>query len=187
MTLTSPSTGRTGLVTLAIVIGLGAGSARADTTLRWKLKAGEVLRYQTVQTTVTTIQDLKGKPIQQTVALTIDLTWKVTSVDAEGRASIAETIDRMRTSAAMPYVGKLSDDSDDLKAADPAAPGPRTRPSRSARSGRSSSSSSGPSSPSRSARGARSAVSSCPRSWPPRSRLRTSRPPPRGNRDPRRE
>ena len=49
MTLTPPSKGRTGLVALAIWIGLGAGSARAETTLRWKLKAGEVAVWVTEQ------------------------------------------------------------------------------------------------------------------------------------------
>ncbi len=119
MRLTLPSTARPGLAALAILIGLGAGMAQAKTTLRWKFKPGDVLHYQTVQSTVTSIQDLNAKPVQQTLALTIDLTWTVKSVDDQGKASVAETIDRMRTTATMPYVGKLSDDSKDADAAGP--------------------------------------------------------------------
>ncbi len=119
MTLTPRSTARSGLAALAILIGLGAGMAQARTTLRWKFKPGDVLHYQTVQATVTTIQDLNGKPVQQSLALTIDLTWTVKSVDDAGRASVSETIERMRTSATMPYVGKLSDDSKDAEASGP--------------------------------------------------------------------
>ena len=99
------------IATATVLIGLVGGStAQAKTTLRWKFKEGDVLRYSMDQTTVSTGQDPSGRELKQTIGLIMDMTWTVKSVDASGVASMTQTIDRVRTTAASPF-GKFSFDS----------------------------------------------------------------------------
>ncbi len=73
------------------------------------------------QTTVSTGQDPEGREVKQTFGLILDMTWTVKSVDASGVASMTQTIDRVRTTAAAPF-GKFSFDS--KEAGDAAGPWP---------------------------------------------------------------
>ncbi len=93
-----------------LLVGTGAAPTPAKTTLRWKFKAGDALHYSMDQTTVSTGQDPSGREIKQTFGLILDMTWTVKSVDASGVASMTQTIDRVRTSAASAF-GKFSFDS----------------------------------------------------------------------------
>ena len=104
--------GRVPLVTTTAVllVGLVGGSVAAKTTLRWKFKPGDVLRYSMDQSTVSTGQDPGGREVKQTIGLVMDMTWTIKSVDASGVASMTQTIDRVRASAASP-AGKFSFDS----------------------------------------------------------------------------
>jgi len=105
---------RTSLALLAIatmLIGPGWAASPEKTTLRWKFKAGDVLHYSMDQTTVSIGQDPGGRELKQTLGLIMDLTWTVKSVDAaSGLATMTQTIDRVRASAASPF-GKFSFDS----------------------------------------------------------------------------
>lgn len=123
MTKTSPRTAaRAALVALAIVSTLGASVAGAGTTLRWKFKEGEALRYQTDQKTTTKGKDPDGKEITQGLTLTVDLSWAVKAVDPSGLATITQTVDRIRTTASLPF-GKVSFDSKESgDASGPAGP-----------------------------------------------------------------
>ncbi len=122
MITTPPLAAFRGLLTLALLLGLGATDARAKATLRWKFQPGEVLRYQTNQTTTSKVKDGDGKEILQTLTLTIDLSWAVKAVDPSGSASLTQTIDRIRTTATMPF-GKFSHDSKEAgDASSPAGP-----------------------------------------------------------------
>ena len=108
----------------ALVGGLGLveSAHAAPTTLRWKFKAGEVLRYESAQTTVSRFKQPDGPEVTQTLTLTLDLTWKVKEVDPQGVASLTQTIDRIRTTATMPF-GKFSFDSkENGDASSPAGP-----------------------------------------------------------------
>jgi hypothetical protein len=64
--------------------------------LGWKLAAGQTLRYRFHQ-----VSDLKltaeGQSDSRLNDLTIDLTWKVESVAEDGRATITQTLDRVKT------------------------------------------------------------------------------------------
>jgi hypothetical protein len=116
MTTTSPlATLRAPLAALILTMS-AAGSEAAATTLRWKFKAGDSLRYQLVQTQsmTTRVKDPAPQEFKQGFALTIDQVWTVRSVDASGVASIAHTIERIRTTAELP-VGKLTYDSKEAK------------------------------------------------------------------------
>ena len=109
---------------MAVVGGLGVveSAQAAPTSLRWKLQPGEVLRYESAQTTVSQYKQADGPSVSQTLTLTLDLTWKVKEVDPRGLATLTQTIDRMRTTATMPF-GKFSFDSkENGDASSPAGP-----------------------------------------------------------------
>lgn len=81
---------------LAVVVSLAvAQTAGADTTLRWKFKAGQKLVYVMTQKTAA-IADLGGKKLDNSVTQTIDMTWAVKGVDKDGTAEVEQTIDRIR-------------------------------------------------------------------------------------------
>jgi len=123
MTRTAPrSAGLAFLVAFAIGSDLGASAVEAATTLRWKFREGETLRYQTDQKTSTKGKDPDGKEITQGLTLTIDLAWAVKAVEPSGAATITQTVDRIRTTATLPF-GKVSFDSKESgDAAGPAGP-----------------------------------------------------------------
>lgn len=107
------------------LIALPSGPARSanpaeKATLRWKLKEGQVLRYAMNQNTISTGQDLEGREVKQTIGLIMDMTWTVKGVAPSGVASLALSIDRLRTSATAPF-GKFSFDSKEAGAATGAA------------------------------------------------------------------
>jgi hypothetical protein len=105
---------------LAVPTGFSGSLAEAKATLRWKFQEGETLKYTSNQVVSTKILDPDGKELKQTTSLVIDMTWKVKSVEAStGTAVMTQTIDRIRTTASLPF-GKFSFDS--KEAAE--APGP---------------------------------------------------------------
>lgn len=113
--------GRLGLV-VGLLGGLAAGAGAAPTALRWKFTPGETVRYESMQTTQTKVKEAGGQNLDNTLTLTMDLTWKVGAVDPRGVATIVQTIDRIRTTATVPN-GKLSFDSKESgDAAGPAGP-----------------------------------------------------------------
>jgi len=95
-----PNFNRSSWILLAALLAgaLAPEGAQAADELRWKFKAGENMHYQMVQDTQmrTASADRTAKTA---IAQTIDLTWKVSAVDANGVASMTQTIDRMRIKA----------------------------------------------------------------------------------------
>jgi Family of unknown function (DUF6263) len=93
--LLTPFTVRTSLLGLAI---LGCGSwqrdARAD-GLRWKLRAGEVLKYA-VEEKMTQTSKVMEKENKGKITKTINLSWTVKGVSEEGDADIALRFERVR-------------------------------------------------------------------------------------------
>ena len=107
---------------LALGIGLLWAGAAGAAPLSWKFKPGEVLRYESDQTTVSKVKDPNGQEASQTLTLTMDLTWTVKEVDPQGVASLTQTIDRIKTSMTLPG-GKIAFDSkDNSDPNSPAAP-----------------------------------------------------------------
>jgi hypothetical protein len=80
----------------AVLVGPFPGPVVRAETLRWKFKAGEVVRYTMVQETS---QEMKNQAQQAKTSLnqTVDLHWSVKSVSPEGVADMTQTIDRVRT------------------------------------------------------------------------------------------
>ncbi len=99
-----------GLAVIAGWLGSVGTAGAAPATLRWKFTPGEVLHYESAQTTTTKGKDPSGQEIGQTLTLTLDLTWTVKEVDPQGMARLTQTIDRIRTTATLPF-GKFSFDS----------------------------------------------------------------------------
>ena len=102
--------GLLGLVVLTVTAGpANVGAA----TLRWKFKPGETLRYAMEQKTVTTLK-VPGQQLETTLTQTIDLSWAVKDVAADGTADVSWTIDRMRTRIES-AIGAFAYDSKDEK------------------------------------------------------------------------
>ena len=84
----------------AVLVVASATSARAEKLLRWKFTPGETLRHVTEQKMVTTMD--MGTPVTMTMTQMFEVSWKVNSVDAEGVASVTQTVDRARVKMESP-------------------------------------------------------------------------------------
>jgi hypothetical protein len=90
---------------LAIPLLLASAStARADTELRWKFKAGDKTHYA-MKTDVTQDTKAGGMPFQVKIMQTMDMTWDVAEVADDGTATLNQTIDRVRMEMTLPQAG----------------------------------------------------------------------------------
>ncbi|MHC5542347.1 DUF6263 family protein [Singulisphaera rosea] len=80
---------------LLLVVAIG-GSPASAATLRWKFKPGETLHYEMNQKTVTSVNAGGDEQSKETVTMITNMTWAIKSVDAEGKAELTQTIDRVR-------------------------------------------------------------------------------------------
>ncbi|MCH8828024.1 MAG: hypothetical protein IID45_00445 [Planctomycetes bacterium] len=115
-----------GIFTVVAVVCLAASSADAQTKLAWKFKAGEKLNYSMVQkmNTATTVQ---GRNIEMKMNQTMDMVWKISKVETNGTASIAQTITRIRFVRQAGPLNKMEYDSDKLQAGGNPALQPMTK------------------------------------------------------------
>ena len=106
---------RAGLGLLAVLlIACGADRATAQTTLRYKFTKGEKLKYEMEQKMVMAMS-LGGMDINMDLGQTIDMTWNILDVDADGKAKMTQTISRIRFKMDGGAAGKLDYDSKDDK------------------------------------------------------------------------
>jgi hypothetical protein len=82
-------------VALTALFALGQARASRAETLRWKLNPGEVLRY-TLESKLVANYKVMGRDKKSTRSHTINLSWTVKSVSANGDAEIALRFDRVR-------------------------------------------------------------------------------------------
>jgi hypothetical protein len=75
--------------------GAGGGDARAQEVLRWKFKAGDVLKYSTEQKMVQTVKGSMVREQKQTRTQAIQFSWNVKDVASDGSAEIVQRIDRV--------------------------------------------------------------------------------------------
>jgi hypothetical protein len=104
--------GRAVLVELTMAISLLGGwtsQPRAE-TLRWKLGAGEVLRYTMESKQVENFQ-VAGRNKKSTRSNTTNLSWNVKSVSENGDAEIVLRFDRVRMRIEQPPIVPLEFDS----------------------------------------------------------------------------
>ncbi len=100
-------------VALALAAGLAPAMGFAE-TLRWKLKAGEVLKYTLEEKMNSTIK-IQDRDVKSTKAQTINLTWTVKSVSAAGDADVTARINRVRMKVNQPPFQAFDFDSDSDK------------------------------------------------------------------------
>ena len=114
------------LLALSVV---GSSSADPESALRYRFKQGEKLAYVVEATTRIDTIGL-GRSNSATMSQFIDLTWEVSRVDGDGKATITQTIERIRFMAATPG-GTMSHDTKDppSSATEPSDPQMRKRTS----------------------------------------------------------
>ncbi len=74
---------------------LAASSSHAATTLRWKFEPGQVL-HQTVVQDMKMTMVIRGRTIVTNMTQTMDVTWEIGAVDAQGTAEITQAFDRIQ-------------------------------------------------------------------------------------------
>jgi Family of unknown function (DUF6263) len=87
---------------LALVLILMASAARADTTLKWKFKQGDVLNY-VMSNSSEQKMDVQGQVFEIGMKMVFDLTWTVKSVAADGTAEMQQTVDRVQVKMTSPF------------------------------------------------------------------------------------
>src|SRR5262249_38285939 len=97
-----------------LLMACGADRAAAQTTLRYKFKKGEKLNYEMEQK-IGMAMSIMGRDINMDMGQTIDMTWSVLDVDADGKAKMTQTITRVRFTMDGP-TGKVEYDSKEDKA-----------------------------------------------------------------------
>jgi len=115
-------TSRTAMRLFAAAVALMLLSARADaqTTLRWKFKEGDIHHYQLKQTTKNTAT-VQGQEIGTTITQDLEMTWKVESVESDGTAKVAQTIDRIQIRLDSPFAQVAYDSAAEEEPQGPAA------------------------------------------------------------------
>lgn len=93
----------------AVIFCLGAVPARAQGTLRYKFKDGEQLRYE-VQQDVDSKMNAQGKEMGMKMHYVIEVTWKFTNVEPDGKAKLVQKFDRIQMTMEGPP-GKIEYDS----------------------------------------------------------------------------
>ena len=81
----------------------GGGAAPGGKVLRWRFTPGETIRYATTQRATHRVAASENSPATEFASSrSIDLSWKVEAVDAQGVASLIERIDRLRMKSESP-------------------------------------------------------------------------------------
>jgi hypothetical protein len=84
-----------------LLAAAAATPARCDTVLRWKLTPGETLRFVTQMKMVAKVGNGPA-PFTTTSNQTVEMSWVVMSLDADGVASVTQTFDRLRLKMTSP-------------------------------------------------------------------------------------
>ena len=108
------------------MLALSAGHAAAGAeTLRWKFAEGDTHRYVLEQTTDNTAE-VQGQEIKTQIFQTVEMTWEVLSVEADGSAAkLAQTIDKVKVALESPFANfAYESGADEAPAGDAAALAP---------------------------------------------------------------
>ncbi len=82
-------------VSLMSLLFLGTSASTAQESLAWKFQSGESLKY-TVQQNTQMEMDLNGQQQTMTMNQTMDMVWKIASVESNGDARMAQIVDRVQ-------------------------------------------------------------------------------------------
>ncbi len=92
----------------------GAAHVRAEQSLQWKFKAGDKINYVLEQGGDINV-NASGVEFDVMLNQTMDTTWNVASVAADGTADIGLTVDRLQLMMNTPFTGEFKYDSKDGK------------------------------------------------------------------------
>lgn len=95
---------RCGSLTL-VLSALSAASSlgrAADQPIRWKFTAGEMLEFEMDQSMNMIVQAGPAQQMSTTAQQTMNMSWKVTSVDGDGNAEIEQRFDRIQLKMTVP-------------------------------------------------------------------------------------
>ena len=102
------------LITVSLFLTLSmitcAGTVRSQELLRWKLKPGEKLGYR-VEQEMKMFSISGGTDTEMKMTSTMDIVWDVKAVDADGNASLGQTISRVQLTMEREPFGELKYDS----------------------------------------------------------------------------
>ncbi|WP_169980215.1 DUF6263 family protein [Tautonia rosea] len=102
---------------VCLLLAVPAGAAE---TLRWTFAEGDTHSYELNQTTVTTAM-VQNQEVKTTINQTVDMAWKVDSVNSDGSARVAQTIERVRVSLDSQFASFEYDSQDEAAGEGPAA------------------------------------------------------------------
>lgn len=94
---------------IALLFAVPVGAAE---TLRWKFEEGDSHHYELNQTTVTTAM-VQEQEVKTSIKQTVEMGWEVLSVDSEGTARVAQTIERVEVSLESQFASFAYDSSDE--------------------------------------------------------------------------
>jgi hypothetical protein len=101
---------------MVLLLSIVSHQAKAQTTLRYKFKQGESLPYEMDQK-MKMGMNVGGQAVDMDISQTINMTWKVESVDKDGKARVTQKFDRFRFVMNGPAgIGKVEFDSKENKA-----------------------------------------------------------------------
>lgn len=109
-----------GVVSFGILVAAvfpGASTRGAETgahTLRYQFKAGDTRHYVMDQKLAMKL-NVSGNDTTMDMNQTVDVTWHVVSVGADGKATLTQRLDRIRVSMSGAPLGKMDYDSKDGK------------------------------------------------------------------------
>ncbi len=98
----------------AALIALVLQPASAADQLRWKLKQGDAFKI-TIKQNQKQVAEAAGQTFEVPVDMTMELTWKVQEVTADGNYKIVQTMDRMALKVAAPNMNIEFDTSSDTE------------------------------------------------------------------------
>ena len=85
-----------------------------EALLRWKFVEGQQLRLQLTQS-LASETTVSNKPVKMNVDLTLEMSWLVDALDADGNAIVAQTFRRVTTKLVVPMGGTIEFDSSATK------------------------------------------------------------------------
>lgn len=92
----------------AVLLAVPVGAAES---LRWKFEEGASHHYELNQTTVTTAM-VQEQEVKTSIKQTVGMAWEVLSVESDGTARVAQTIERVKVSLESQFAS-FAYDSDD--------------------------------------------------------------------------
>ena len=104
-------------VLLSILALVVANPALAQDQLRWKFRSGDSLRYTIVQD-MDSSAEFGNEVVKSTFSQTIDMSWQVRALSADGATSLHQTFDRVRLKMVGGPAGTIEFDSASKEASD---------------------------------------------------------------------